>query len=56
MLCYTNLGNYYQLNFAMAEHHHWSIADIEGMFPYERELYVELIRDFHEQQAKESAK
>jgi hypothetical protein len=36
--------------FAMAQHHKYSISDIEGLIPYERDLYVEMLMDYLEQQ------
>jgi len=31
--------------FAMAQHHKYSIADIENLIPYERDLYVDMLID-----------
>ena len=36
--------------FALAQHHKYSISDIEGLIPYERDLYVEMLMDYLEQQ------
>ena len=43
MLCHINLQNYYDMIFAMAQHHKYSIAEIENMMPYERDIYFALI-------------
>lgn len=37
---------YYQKIFAMAQHHKYSIAEIENMLPYERDLYFDMLVDF----------
>lgn len=50
MLCHTNLGEYYQMVFAMAQHHKYSISEIENMIPYERDLYFGMIVDWLEKQ------
>ena len=50
MLCHTNLGEYYQMVFAMAQHHKYSISEIENMIPYERDLYFGMIVDWIEKQ------
>jgi|TARA_B110000977_G_C11018551_1_gene470407 hypothetical protein len=50
MLCHTSLSDYYQVIFAMAQHHKYSIYDIENLMPYERDLYFGMLVDFVEQQ------
>jgi hypothetical protein len=47
------LGAYYQLVFALAQHHKYSISDIESLLPYERDLYTQLLID-HLESIKES--
>ena len=38
----------------MAQHHKYSIAEIEGLLPYERDLYVDMLVDhLEEQKAKQ---
>lgn len=29
--------------FALAQHHKYSISDIENLIPYERDIYVEML-------------
>ena len=50
MLCHISLGDYYQMVFAMAQHNKYNITEIEGMLPYERDLYFGMIVDYVEQQ------
>ena len=44
----------------MKQHHHWSIDELEKMYPWEREIYVGLlvkhIKDSNEQQKEENRK
>lgn len=28
----------------MAQHHKWSLKEVEGCYPYERTIYVELLK------------
>jgi len=42
-LSHDTLLNYYQTNFAMMQHHHYSLTEIEDMLPWEREIYVHLL-------------
>ncbi len=53
MLCHNNLSLYYQKIFAMAQHHKYSIAEIENMMPYERDIYFDLLVDFVQKQKEE---
>jgi hypothetical protein len=34
----------------MKQHHHWSIEELENMIPWEREIYVTLLRQFIEEE------
>jgi hypothetical protein len=33
----------------MAQHHKYTISDIENLLPYERDLYLDMLIDFIEQ-------
>ena len=50
MLSHTSLGIYYKTLFSLAQHHKYSISDLESILPYERDLYVEMLVDFIEEQ------
>lgn len=50
MLSHTNLGLYYKTMFSLAQHHKYSIADLEGLIPYERDIYVDMLIDYLEEQ------
>jgi hypothetical protein len=34
----------------LAQHHKWSIDEIESMLPFERDIYVDLLRDYLEKE------
>jgi len=40
------LANYYQTNFALMQHHKYSLSELEGMMPWEREIYVSLLSNY----------
>jgi len=42
-LYYDNLGNYYKTNFALMQHHKYSLTELENMIPWEREIYVTML-------------
>ena len=56
MLSHTNLYVYYQKIFGMDQHHNYSIAEVENMMPYERDLYFDLIVDFIKKQEEQNRK
>lgn len=35
--------NYYKTNFALIQHHKYSLSELEDMLPWEREIYVSLL-------------
>ena len=37
------MENYYRTNFALMQHHNYSLFDLENMMPWEREVYVTLL-------------
>jgi hypothetical protein len=53
MLSHTSLAIYYQKIFGMAQHHKYSIDEIESMMPYERDIYFELLIDFLRKQEEQ---
>ena len=34
---------YYETNFAMVNHHGWSLEEIENLMPWERDIYVDML-------------
>ena len=39
----------------MIQHHKWSLSDIENMIPFERQVYVLLLRQWLEEENKRIA-
>ena len=39
-----DLENYYKLNFSLIQYHIYSLTEIENLIPWERDIYVELLR------------
>jgi len=44
MLGYDKLMNFFQTNFALVQHHKYSLTDIENMIPWERQIYLDLLK------------
>jgi len=40
------LANHYTTNFAMIQHHKWSLTELENMIPFERAIYVEMLSNW----------
>ena len=50
MLSHISLSNYYEMIFSMAQHHKYSINEIENLIPYERDLYFQMLVDHIKEQ------
>ena len=50
MLSHINLYVYYKNVFALAQHHKYQISEIENLIPYERDIYIDLLLQFLEEQ------
>lgn len=46
MLGQESLMSYYKTNFALVQHHKYSLSDLENMIPFEREIYVLLLSQY----------
>jgi|TARA_A100001388_G_scaffold214460_1_gene164928 hypothetical protein len=40
---HNSLENYYKTNFALVQHHKYSLTEIENLMPWERDVYVNLL-------------
>jgi len=49
-MAHTSLESYYQINFALMQHHKYSLTEIENMMPWEREVYIGLLQDYIEEE------
>tara|TARA_R110000772_G_scaffold99174_1_gene198794 strand:+ start:72617 stop:72820 length:204 start_codon:yes stop_codon:yes gene_type:complete len=45
MFGYDNLVNWYKTNFNLMQFHKYSLSDLENMIPWERHLYIDLLKD-----------
>jgi hypothetical protein len=50
MLDHNKLKNLYETNFAMVQHHKYSLTEIENMMPWEREVYVGMLVNYVQEQ------
>jgi hypothetical protein len=38
MMLHDNLANHYTTNFALMQHHKYSLTELENMMPFEKEI------------------
>ena len=49
-MAHIDLESYYKLNFALMQHHKYSLTEIENMIPWEREIYLALLNQYIEEE------
>ena len=49
-MAHEDLASYYKLNFALMQHHKYSLTEPENMMPWEREIYVSLLQQYVEEE------
>ena len=42
-LSHESVFNYYNTNFQLMQHHKYSLAELDNMMPWEREIYIKLL-------------
>jgi len=45
-----DLENYFRLNFSLMQYHKYSLTEIENMIPWEREVYIALLKQYIEEE------
>ena len=49
-MAHIDLESYFKLNFALIQHHKYSLTEIENMMPWERDIYVGLLNQYVEEE------
>tara|TARA_R110000868_G_scaffold298903_2_gene559073 strand:- start:11142 stop:11324 length:183 start_codon:yes stop_codon:yes gene_type:complete len=49
-MVHMDLENYYQLNFSLMQYHKYSLTEIENLIPWERDIYVSLLKNHIEEE------
>jgi hypothetical protein len=49
-MAHIDLESYYKLNFALMQHHKYSLTEIENMMPWERDIYLALLNQYIEEE------
>ena len=49
-MSHIDLESYFKLNFALMQHHKYSLTEIENMMPWERDIYLSLLNQYIEEE------
>ena len=49
-MAHKDLESYFKLNFALMQHHKYSLTEIENMMPWERDIYLGLLNQYIEEE------
>jgi hypothetical protein len=50
MFRHDTLANYYRTNFALMQHHKYSLTELESMLVWEREIYISMLIQYIEEE------
>jgi hypothetical protein len=53
MFGYDDIVNFYKTNFALVQHHKYSLAELENMIPWEKYVYLDLLSEFLKKQEQD---
>jgi len=49
-MSHMNVESYFRLNFSLIQFHKYSLTEIENMIPWERDIYVGLLKNHLEEE------
>ena len=49
-MAHEDLESYYKVNFALMQHHKYSLTELANMIPWEREVYLTLLQQYIEEE------
>jgi len=55
-LSHDSLENYYQINFQMMQNFNYSLTELDNMMPWEREIYILLLKEHIKEQNERNKK
>jgi hypothetical protein len=56
MTGYNNIAVYYNTLFSLVQHHKYTLTEVYDMYPYERDLFVELLIQHLREQEEENSR
>ena len=49
-MAHEDLESYFKTNFALMQHHKYSLTELENMIPWERDIYLKLLQQYIEEE------
>ena len=49
-MAHEDLESYFKSNFALMQHHKYSLTELENMIPWERDIYLTLLQQYIEEE------
>ena len=49
-MAHTNLESYFKVNFALIQHHKYTLTEVENMIPWEKDVYISLLQQHIEEE------
>jgi hypothetical protein len=49
-MAHTDLESYFRVNFALMQHHKYSLTELENMIPWEKEVYLAFLQQYIEEE------
>lgn len=49
-MSHIDLASYYQITFALMQHHKYSLTELENMIPWEKDIYLTLLEQYIEEE------
>ena len=49
-MAHEDLESYYKTNFALMQHHKYSLTELENLIPWERDVYLTLLQQYIEEE------
>ena len=49
-MAHEDLESYFKVNFALMQHHKYSLTELENMIPWEKEVYLSLLMQYIEEE------
>lgn len=45
-MSHESIENFYTVNFTLMQHHKYSLTELDNMIPWEREVYVQMLIEY----------
>jgi len=49
-MAHTDLESYFRINFALMQHHKYSLTELENMIPWEKDIYLAFLQQYIEEE------